>query len=290
MKMFDLSSVTKPVRDLSNYVRADGSPADAESENDDIIEFVTEERLYGAIPEPIPANKVLPDWYKDLAPRLTEGSEYKEIQSSTVKRCMPFLDALSMGWIIPTAAEIQFKAEDGFVSYEWGFERDLISNHNVGQVGGEDFPNSDWPVLKFHNFWGIRVPDGYSVLVTQPLNRIEPRFQTFSGIVDADNYFNYINAPFMWTGGNYEGVMEVGTPMVQVIPFKRDAIISNGVVREMTDDEYIELSRTKTELGAHESMYRNERWQAKDGSRNLPPEVVEDSDDSEGSSCPFHRG
>lgn len=264
--MLNLSTFTDPVKDLAGMQQLESDEAEA----DDTIEFVTEKELYGAIPEPIPASKVLPDWYKQLGQRTTENDK-RELQSATVKRCMPFLDAMTMGWILPLAAEVQFDAEDGYVQYTWGFDEDVVSSHNMNQVGGDMFPENDWPILKFHNFWCINVPDGYSLLVTNPLNRIEPRFQTFSGVVDADHYFNYINAPFMWTGGEYHGVMDAGTPIVQVIPFKRDAMLSDGVVREMTEDEHLEQRRTQTRLNSQESMYRDERWQAKRGSRNVPP-------------------
>ncbi|UBF22407.1 hypothetical protein HCTV-15_gp40 [Haloarcula virus HCTV-15] len=287
--MFNLTGATETVRDLSNYVRPDGSSAEDEPDEDRLIEFVTEKELYGAIPEPVPANKVLPEWYRNLNP-FTNGTEREQIRSSTVKRCMPFMEALTMGWLLPLAAEVQFSAEDGYVSYEWQFERDMVSNHSMEQVGGEMFPNHEWPILKFHNHWCAKAPEGYSLLVTNPLNRIEPRWQTFSGVVDADNYFNYINAPFMWTGGDWEGVANAGTPIVQVIPFKRDAMLTDAIVREMTENEEVEQRKTQTELTSVESMYRNDRWVQKKGSRNVPAEVVEDSDESEGSACPFHRG
>ncbi|UBF22297.1 hypothetical protein HRTV-11_gp40 [Halorubrum virus HRTV-11] len=295
--MFDLSSVTKPVRDLSDYVRSDGSSADAESENDDIIEFVTTEELYGAIPEPVPANKVLPDWYKELGQFTSPDDDINKsvnerhgLQTSTAKRCAPLMEAMTFGWIIPLPAEVQFKADSGYVEYEWEFERDLVSNHNLGQVGGESFPNHEWPVLKFHNYWCMKVPDGYSALITDPMNRPGRPYTTFSGVVDLDGYFNYVNAPFMWTGGEQETILPDGAPMVQVIPFKRDAIPNTGTARQMTDAEELRRKKMQTRLGSHVSEYRDNIWVKKKGSRNLPPEVVEDSDDSEGSSCPFHRG
>lgn len=263
--MFDLSTFTDRLPS-----GADTKALDSDEAEDSVIEFVTERSLYGTMPEPVPANKVLPEWYKQLAPRLTGAGKQTELQTSTVKRCMPFLDALSMGWILPLCAEVQFKAEEGVVNYEWQFDESVVSNHNLGQVGGDMFPRNDWPVMKFHNYWCVKVPEGYSLLVTSPFNRIEPRFETFSGVVDADSYFNYINAPFMWTGGNYEGVIDAGTPVVQVIPFKRDGILSDAVVREMTEEEHLEQERTQTALGSRESMYRDERWQAKQGSRNMP--------------------
>ncbi|UBF20592.1 hypothetical protein HCTV-11_gp35 [Haloarcula phage HCTV-11] len=274
MKM-DFSSVTSAVSDLSTKVRPDGTPAEEEPEEDQLIEFVTEEELYGAIPEPIPANKVMPDWYKKLGQFVAQGQSGStntrtDVSSSTVKRCAPFMEAMTMGWIIPLAADIRFKAEDGFVEYNWDFSKDLISNHSLEQVGGEMFPNSDWPVMKFHNYWNIKAPEGYSALITNPMNRPGQPFTTFSGVVDVDNHFNEINAPFMWTGGDFEGVFDAGTPIVQVIPFKRNALITDATTRGMSEEERIERERTQIELESHPSMYRERRWQHKTGTRMVP--------------------
>ncbi|QRD99661.1 hypothetical protein VOLN27_34 [Halorubrum virus VOLN27B] len=273
----DFSSVTSAVSDLSNKVRLDGTPAEEEPEEDQLIEFVTEEELYGAIPEPIPANKVLPDWYKQLGQYFNpseQGStnERSNIKSSTVKRCAPFMEAMTMGWIIPLAAEVQFIAEGGYVEYKWEFSREMVSNHDLEQVGGEMFPNHEWPIMKFHNYWSMKVPDGYSALITNPMNRPGQPFTPFSGVVDIDNYFNEINAPFMWTGGDFEGIFDAGTPIVQVIPFKRDSMITDAVARPMTEEEDLEKRRTKEELSSHGSTYRDRRWQHKPGSRMLPHE------------------
>ncbi|UBF19108.1 hypothetical protein HRTV-14_gp35 [Halorubrum phage HRTV-14] len=271
----DFSSVTSAVSDLSNYVRPDGTPAEEEPEEDQLIEFVTEEELYGAIPEPIPANKVLPDWYKRLGQYFDPGEQgstniRNRIRGSTVKRCAPFMEAMTMGWIIPLAAEVQFIAEDGFVEYKWEFSREMISNHELEQVGGEMFPNHEWPIMKFNNYWSMKVPDGYSALITNPMNRPGQPFTTFSGVVDIDNYFNEVNAPFMWTGGDFEGIFDAGTPIVQVIPFKRDTMITDAISRPMNDEEKLEKQRTKEELSSHGSTYRDRRWQPKPGSRMLP--------------------
>ena len=47
-------------------------------------------------PHPQPASRVIPEEYKKLK-RHTEGN----LHSPTVKTCMPFLDSMSMGYIIP---------------------------------------------------------------------------------------------------------------------------------------------------------------------------------------------
>lgn len=255
--MIDFSKFTDFVtpEEEDNHVRLTNS-------NTDTIEWLTEKKYYGHIPEPIPANKVLPDWYRNLDGKLGKG-----LNKSTVKRCMPFLDALSMGWIIPTPCELEVRYEDGQVDLEWSFDQQPLEFHNPEQIGGSEHPFGNMGIMKWLNFWAAKVPEGYSILVTSPLNRVEPRWQTFSGVVDADNYFTYVNVPFAWTGGNYHDVIEAGTPVAQVIPFKRDAIIGDGVIRSLTDEEFDELNGERMGLQVEESMYRNQRWQPKNQAR-----------------------
>lgn len=250
--------------------------------SDEVIEFVCQEKLYDVIPEPLPANKVLPDWYRELNGKMGPG-----LSQSTVKRCAPFLDAITMGWIIPLAGEIEFhyNTETGEYDADQKFSETLIDHHDSAQIGGENNPLGHLPVLKFVNHWAMKVPDGYSVLVIPPLNRFEPRFQVFSGVVDADNYFNQVNFPFVWTGGDFHGVIERGTPMVQVIPFKRDGIIGDGTIRSMTSEEALESGKDAGRINSEESFYRNNLWEPKKGSRVVDKDEPDDSDDS---GCPFH--
>lgn len=233
--------------------------------SDDVIEFVCQKDLYGAMPEPKPANKVLPNWYKQLDQRMGEG-----LGESTVKRCAPFLDAMTSGWIIPLAGEVEMDVPEGDVN--WNFQKTLIGKHHPEQLGGEE--RLDGVPIKFNNYWGIKVPDGYSVLFVAPLNRTENRFSVFSGMVDCDNYPLYINFPAL-INEDYKGVLDAGTPLVQAIPIKRETLISDGKTRPMTKEEKLEMSRDNNRLASRESMYREERWAAKRGSRMV------DSDNTE---------
>lgn len=253
--MFDLNNPFSRLDDDRDIKKLPGA---------DTIEFVCEEHLYGVLPEPIPASKLLPDWYKNLEGKLGEG-----LGQSTVKRCMPFLDAMTAGWVLPLAAdtEVDYNPAKGDAEFSWNFDRTTVSSHAPAQIGGDNHPMADKGVLKFHNYWAIRVPDGYSVLFTPLMNRVQPQFQVFSGIVDCDNYFNYINFPFIWTGGDFHGVLEKGTPLIQAVPFKRDALLGDGEIREMTESELKEKEKTQRILNSDESNYRNERWQGKNASR-----------------------
>ena len=103
-------------------------------------------------------------------------------------------------------------------------------------------------------------PKGYSVLFLPPLNRKEFRFECISGLVDVDGYFEFINFPFFFNEPNYTGILKKGTPLVQVIPIKRSAIIKKHKNREFTDQDLADLDFTRRTRAAHESHYRDMVW------------------------------
>jgi hypothetical protein len=69
--------------------------------------------------------------------------------------------------------------------------------------------------------WTIKTPPGYSCLVTHPFGYNNLPFHSFSGIVDSDRFHADINTPFTLKK-NFSGVIPKGTPMMQIIPFKRE--------------------------------------------------------------------
>lgn len=226
------------------------------------IEFMCAKEDWDVIPKPYPARKLIPDWFKALPPKLHEG-----LTSSTVKRCPPFLDAMSVGWIIPLVADVEISTNEDAsgINYNWNFYKPVIENHGMRQITTDKVPNPmlPKPPIKFLNYWMIKVPKGYSVLFVPPLNRPDYRFSCLSGIVDCDGYFEYVNFPFTFNQPNYHGIIEAGTPLVQAIPIKRDSLFKEFNIRQMTDDETEEHMLTKRKLMSHESHYRDRVWEKK---------------------------
>jgi hypothetical protein len=226
------------------------------------IEFLCEDIDYGVIPEPIPARKYIPDWYKALPMKLDNG-----LTASTVKRCNPFLDSMGLGWIIPLAADVEFKSNEDCsgIDYKWNFYKPMVENHGMDQVTTEKKPNPSFPKppMKFLNYWLIKCPKDYSLLFVPPLNRPDPRFTCFSGLVDSDKYFECVNFPFVFNIPNFHGVIEAGTPLVQVIPIKRSTIIKPSESRAMTLKEVGELNLTRRRVKSHQSLYRDTLWEKK---------------------------
>lgn len=176
------------------------------------------------LPEPIPASKKTPEWYKSI-PRYVNGEKKPFIDSSasgTIKTCMPVLDVITSGYLIFSSADVFIQKTEEGRFYHWA-NYDLITFHGQSQVTG--YPKLEKKmklesVPKFTNHWIVQTPKGYSCLFMTPFHRDLP-FTILPAIVDTDTYFNAINFPFL-PDTDFEGLIPKGTPIAQVVPFKRD--------------------------------------------------------------------
>lgn len=228
------------------------------------IEFLCEPEDYGVIPEPFPSRKFLPDWYKALP---SKRNKENTLENGTLKRCPPFLDAMTVGWIIPLVSDVEIisNGDASGINYKWNFYKTVIENHTQDQITTQESPNPNLPKppLKFLNYWYIKVPKGWSVLFVPPINRPDPRFTCLSGLVDVDGYHEYINFPFFFNQPNYTGILKAGTPLVQAIPIKRSNICKDYSTRVVNKKEKAEIELTRRKRTSRPSLYRETIWERK---------------------------
>lgn len=187
--------------------------------SNDSIEFLCDPRLDGVIPKPYPAKQYIPDWYKRLESYHKE--ENRITPTPTLKRCPPFLDAMCAGWIIPLVSDVHLNVIDNGagVSWESGFIYPIIENHKLHQVATH--PKAPKIPLKILNYWMVKTPPGWSSLFITPINRLDDKLELMAGIVETDNFYEYVNFPgFVKIDGYFK--LESGYPLMQVIPFKRE--------------------------------------------------------------------
>jgi hypothetical protein len=184
--------------------------------------------LAQVLPRPIPAVLGLPDWFKAMPQKAF--SSVLQTEQMTVKKCPPFIDAMTCGFLVPLIADL--RVENGTFSWDrdvpsgalMNYSRSPIDFHDNSQLSGTPFFDEDRFVIKFTNFWTFEVPAGYSLLITHPFNRHDLPFVTLTGLVDADAYRdNFINFPAHWRDFEFTGVLPRGTPVAQCVPMRRDA-------------------------------------------------------------------
>jgi hypothetical protein len=188
----------------------------------------------GFLPEPVPAKHCVPEPYKKLP-----NFDNNQIDQPTVKKCVPFLDVYSTGYMLLTPVEYMFTYGQNEKGENTGEkiivpamnippearEKFFVNTHKNYQIT-PDMRNKNRTVdnvYKWPNHWHIKTPPGYSCLFIQPMNRNLP-FEIISGIVDTDVYPLSVLFPFYWTGDtDKDYIIPEKTPMVQVIPFKRES-------------------------------------------------------------------
>lgn len=212
------------------------------------------------------ARKELPLWYKEASAFHTKKPEINQYGKSNTsyKMCMPFFDALSAGYVQKTWADIKidYNEQTGELIYkspsplEQISHRERSANKNFIPIRGYYDVEFTWPQP-----WIPKLPKGYSVLYTQPFNRLDLPFMSTTGIVDVDNDFVGSfpnNLPFYIKNG-WTGIIPAGTPMYQIIPIKREAWKS-----ELIDFDEENQKRTQLMLSKHFwGGYKKYWWQKK---------------------------
>lgn len=162
--------------------------------------------------KPVPSTKNVPSWYRSM-PGVKGGVQ-------TIKKCVPFLDSLAMGYQIPLTADVFWDKD--LKEFSTKSKIQLVTHHVDSQSEDVELPKEfDPQPHKWDNYWHIKTPKGYSTLFIHPLNRMDLPFYSFSGVVDTDSHPLIINFPFVLRK-DFNGVIPAGTPMIQAIPFKRD--------------------------------------------------------------------
>jgi hypothetical protein len=180
---------------------------------------IINKEMLGVWPNPQPASRFIEPAYKNL-----ERFANKNLHDSTVKTCIPFLDSMTAGYIIPFDQDyVVDSVENDFSVTPASKEQHDFSTHNKIQLPKEWHEKTGETAGKFHNKWLIKTPPGYSCLFIHPMNRSEDRWKIIEGVVDTDSYINVINFPFILNERNKQFMIKKGDPMVQVIPFKRES-------------------------------------------------------------------
>jgi len=238
--------------------------------NNNKIEFNLKKSLLDVLPKINRSSKFYPKWFKELKRKIPNTNL---VDAGTVKTCVPVLDAMSLGYIIPLWADLLVTVQENYElldlagnvlgDFNKTNETDLdafigqeIQGHYVASVRyntktiklefpkflelnqGDNLGSHSWQqvgdhcslknfefgkeLFKFTNPWSIKTPKGWSCYFKNVPNNWETDIEIIEGSVDTDNYINPVNFPFVWKGKEVgETLIPKGTPLIHVIPYKR---------------------------------------------------------------------
>jgi hypothetical protein len=213
---------------------------------------------------PFTVSKTLvPEWYKNEPLLVKETNKNILPLSHTIKGCTPFLDALTVGYTLVTLMDLGISQQlEGPVitwvvppSTNFKVIETRPSDHLPKELIPKGFSKTNFV------FWTnttLRVPKGYAMLCTHPLNREDLPFRTLSAVIDGGFPMQNGKAPFFLREG-FEGIIPKGTPFLQIIPFKLDvwkSELSSTLLQEAVENEQISRLYAKP-------RYKTKFWQKK---------------------------
>jgi hypothetical protein len=229
-----------------------------------IIKFnVVDEVDYANIP--LPSKKYMPKWYRELKPNKEVLNEKKDsllrsiIKNKTAKKCVPFMDTFTSGYIFETWCDMEIIQEDNnfllnWVEGDWTpiEERPPVEHFQVPEGYHQRIVSLKSPLF-------IKTPPGYSVLISQPHNRYDLPFLTLSGIVDTDIHPLFPGNTPLFIKKSFSGIVPKGTPIMQIIPFKRDSWQS------IKDESLKKEGRIAKRMGLSvvQNWYKDNAWSKK---------------------------
>lgn len=253
--------------------------------NKNEVEFISN---FGPVAhEPGPAARFMPEWYKKQHMYSAKQSKtqvflkdtVRPSYTPTVKKCLPFREMLTSGYIIPFPYDIAVKCiidEDTgepMVGVHTGVSdmagKETVGFHARSQTSNHPYWKEKWApdrAYKFINPWIIKTPPGVSCLFMHPQHHGIDKWEILSGVVDTDVYSTNVLFPaFLKVKPGDEFIIEGGSPMVQIIPFKREKW-SHSVSHYMTEEQTIDFRKanSKVEGTLGRNRYKTWFWQRKE--------------------------
>lgn len=154
-----------------------------------------------------------------------------------IKGCAPAMDFMTAGYILQNSYAIELvsfmhqfreniKIKTAKTIKDTSDDSNIFARKSLAVFHEDACPitgnsKKQQTYFKFKTSWGIKTPPGYSCLVVQPYYLDENRFSLLPAIIDTDSY----HLPITVAGTlNVKELVRIepGTPVLQIIPFKRD--------------------------------------------------------------------
>lgn len=186
--------------------------------NKDKIQFISD---WEGMPEdlfPQPSRLEYPNWFKNM-PVLTNGQR-KQSRGGTVKRCPSFIEWFGQGYVLKMWSDVVFynDAENwGWETPDGKFRWDIHPTYQFQDYLPHDRVNV---VYKAVSPWKIITPKGWSCYELPLLFDYNNDWQVMAGINGTDTFHEW-NTTIGLFGDKSEIFIPRGTPISQIVPFKR---------------------------------------------------------------------
>lgn len=232
--------------------------------------------LRDVITPPSPVSKANMKWWNSIeqrySPELGIGNEPSAwVRNNRVggsaRTCPAISDAITHGYVLYSGTDVYFDTTVDPVRAQrtLGVPTDqdgneILYRNDLWQTKDVLFTPTGFnpQTFKLDPMFGIRTEKGYSVLITSIFYRDDLPWRFMDSIIDTDTFPLYDHVSF-WIKNDFSGVVKQGTPMFQVIPFKRE-----GFDMEITPlDEFSRVSHSHAVYSTFTQGYKKHFWNRK---------------------------
>jgi hypothetical protein len=221
-------------------------------------------------PHPRLSSRFIPDWY-----RAQPGHKGDEemipamgVAASTVKRCMPIFDVMTAGYMLTAPCDIHLDATNP-EKLEWSIpmvlqsmKADMFAFHSPEQY--ENYPvdpeKYHKQIFRIMPGFAVGTDEGYSTLYTNPYHSDGSPLWAFGAIVDTDKFVTEGHLSFL-VKKDFKGIIKQGTPIAQVIPFKREVwdseIVDHNEAKKLFDRQRFGLRSTF--MNGYKNKFRSKK-------------------------------
>jgi hypothetical protein len=204
--------------------------------------------------KPVLAKNCIPEWWKRM--RIMDYANGNTNHS--IRSCPAMDDWLKSGWLLTSTRDIlvlcgndkndndstRFQSVDlegrSYEESSSSRSHPAAQFHNVFEYISDDENTMNIKdAFKFRAPWNVVTPEGYSVFYLDPFLFQNKYFAVWQGIIDTDKFHrNMDNSQIIfYPRVNHSFVIPKGTPILQIIPFKREEWVASYQFKDVYEYE-----------------------------------------------------
>ena len=222
-------------------------------------------KIKDAFPEPEAISKNIPEWFKKQhSYRGNDSTPQFGKKHTTIKKCPAVFDLMTAGYVLKAPCDIYIDATGDKIVTEFSSflaKNRLTGVHAIEQYSSlpiDDMYHKD--LLRLNLIWLVQTQKGYSSIFIQPQFSDLLGVTLVPGIIDTDTFLSDGLFSF-YVKKEFKGEIKKGTPLVQVIPYKRENYEAE-VARDVVVHDLLDFQRYKLNtvfMGAYKKMFRSNK-------------------------------
>lgn len=178
----------------------------------------------------VPAKEIKPRWLDlaraDFSAELSKG--YPPNRLVSIHKCPGIISMLGTGWVLRSWQDFTITTNGDGTSFKWSAPVNLVKyrqSPDIDDMVAKRMPlreNTLKTIVKFNSPWFVDMPKGWNLMFMPMMYSDETRFTSAPGILDTEVDAG-LHVQLYWHCLNSVEVIRAGTPLVHLIPVRKDS-------------------------------------------------------------------